>query len=107
MLCKELHKHEVGGARLGDYRAGIWSVPECKFHINFLGLKAVLVAQRKFEQLRFGQTLLIVMGNTTAVSYINKDEGIRSDSLFPLLVTPLQVQSQTDYLLKAVTSWVA
>ena len=42
--------NEGWGAHLGDYTArGGWSVPESKLHINFLELKAVLLALKAFE----------------------------------------------------------
>ena len=43
------------GAHLGDYTArGIWSLPESKLNINFLELKAVLLALKAFEPLCCG-----------------------------------------------------
>ena len=74
------------GAHLGDHTAkGVWSDSESQFHINFLELKAVLLALKKFEQQCWGQIILIATDNTTVVSYINKEGGMRSGSLCALL----------------------
>ena len=45
--------NEGWGAHLGDSTAkGVWSPMESRLHINFLELKAVLLALRQFEHLR-------------------------------------------------------
>ena len=77
---------EGWGAHLGDFTAsGTWSVPESKLHINFLELKAVLLALKRFQQLVQGKVVLIATDNTTVVAYINKEGGMRSGSLCALL----------------------
>ena len=64
--------NEGWGAHLGDCMAkGVWSDSESQLHINFLELKAVLLALKKFEQQCWGQIILIATDNTTVVSYIN------------------------------------
>ena len=74
------------GAHIGDYTArGVWSTPESRLHINFLELKAVLLALKRFEPLCKGQIVLVATDNTTVVSYINKQGGMRSGSLCALL----------------------
>ena len=78
--------NEGWGAHLGDYTArGLWSKSEGDLHINLLELKAVLLALRQFERLCWNQTILVCMDNTTVVSYINKEGGMRSGSLCALL----------------------
>ena len=78
--------NEGWGAHLGGSTArGVWSEPESRLHINFLKLKAVLLALKSFEQQCKGQIVLIAMDNTTVVSYINKEGGMRSGSLCALL----------------------
>ena len=78
--------NEGWGAHLGDYTArGVWSAPESRLHINFLELKAVLLALKSFELLCKGQIVLVATDNTTVVSYINKQGGMRSGSLCALL----------------------
>ena len=64
---------------------GVWSTPESRLHINFLELKAVLLALKSFEPLCKGQIVLVATDNTTVVSYINKQGGMRSGSLCALL----------------------
>ena len=74
------------GAHLGGSTArGVWSDPESCLHINFLELKAVFLALKSFEPLCKDQIVLIATDNTTVVSYINKEGGLRSGSLCALL----------------------
>ena len=61
------------------------SLPETKLHINFLELKAVFLALREFQDLCTNKTVLIATNNTTVVSYINKEGGMRSGPLCALL----------------------
>ena len=78
--------NEGWGAHLGGSTArGVWSESESRLHVNFLELKAVLLALKSFEQQCKGQIVLIATDNTTVVSYINKEGGIRSCSLCALL----------------------
>ena len=78
--------NEGWGAHLGDFTArGVWSPLESLLHINFLELKAVLLALRQFEHLCKDQIVLVATDNTTVVSYINKQGGMRSGSLCALL----------------------
>ena len=73
-------------AHLGDFTAsGTWSVPESHLHINFLELKAVLLALKRFQHLVQGKVVLVSTDNTTVVAYINKEGGMRSGSLCALL----------------------
>ena len=77
---------EGWGAHLGDFTAnGTWSVPESQLHINFLELKAVLLALKRFQHLVQGKVVLVATDNTTVVAYINKEGGMRSGSLCALL----------------------
>ena len=78
--------NEGSGAHLGDFTArGVWSKPKSRLHINFLELKAVFLALKSFEHLCRDQIVLIATDNTTVVSYINKEGGMRSGSLCVLL----------------------
>ena len=73
---------EGWGAHLGDFTAsGSWSLPESRLHINFLELKADLLALKRFQHLVENQVILIA----TVVAYINKEGGMRSGSLCALL----------------------
>ena len=78
--------NEGWGAHLGDFTArGVWSPFESRLHINFLEMKAVLLALRQLEHLCKSQIVLVATDNTTVVSYINKQGGMRSGSLCALL----------------------
>ena len=78
--------NEGWGAHLGDSTAiGVWSVIESRLHINFLELKAVFLALKSFEHLCRDQIVLVATDNTTVVSYINKQGGMKSGSLCALL----------------------
>ena len=77
---------EGWGAHLGDHTARtLWSLPKSKLHINMLDLMAVLLALKEFQDQCRGQVVLIATDNTTVVSYINKEGGMRSGSLYALL----------------------
>ena len=77
---------EGWGTHLNERTArGSWSVPESKLHINFLELKAVLLALKEFQDLCVDKIVLVATDNTTVVSYINKEEGMRSGPLCALL----------------------
>ena len=78
--------NEGWGAHLDDHTArGTWSLPESKFHINHLELKAVFLALKEFRTLVCNKTVLIATDNTTVVAYINKEGGMKSGSLCALL----------------------
>ena len=78
--------NEDWGAHLGDSTArGVWSVSESRLHINFLELKAVFLALKSFKHLYRDQIVPVATDNTTVVSYINKQGGMRSGSLCALL----------------------
>ena len=77
---------EGWGAHLNEHTArGQWSLPESKLHINHLELKAVFLALKEFQTLVFNKTVLVATDNTTVVAYINKEGGMKSDSLCALL----------------------
>ena len=73
---------EGWGAHLDEHTTkGVWSLPESKLHINYLELKAVLLALRDFQQHIANQIVLVATDNTTVVSYINKEGGMRSGGI--------------------------
>ena len=93
---------EGWGAHLGDYTArGGWSVPESKLHINFLKLKAVLLALKTFKPLCRGWVVFVTTDNTTVVAYINKEGGMHSGSLCALLWRLLPSCNLREICLKA------
>ena len=78
--------NEGWAAHLEDSTArGMWSDTEGHLHINFLELKAVFLALKTFEILYRDQIVLVATDNTTVVSYINKEGGMKSGSLCALL----------------------
>ena len=77
---------EGWGAHLNEHMArGSWSLPESKLHINYLELKAVLLALKEFQALCTNNIVLIATDNTTVVAYINKEGGISRGPLCALL----------------------
>ena len=77
---------EGWGAHLNKRTArGSWSLPESKLHINYLELKAVFLALKEFQDLCANKIVLVATDNTTVVSYINKEGGMRSGPLCALL----------------------
>ena len=94
--------NEGWGAHLGDFTArGLWSTQESTLHINLLELKAVLLALKRFEWLCWNQTILVCSDNTTVVSYINKEGGMKSGSLCALLWRLLMWCNQRQIVLRA------
>ena len=93
---------EGWGAHLNKHIArGVWSLPESKLHINYLELKAVFLALKDFQNLCTGKMVLIATDNTTVVSYINKEGGMRSGPLCALLWRILTWCSTNQVTLKA------
>ena len=80
---------------------GLWSKSEGELHINLLELKAVLLALKRFEQLCWSRTILVCTDNTTVISYINKEGGMKSDSLCALLWRLLLWCNQRQIVLRA------
>ena len=77
---------EGWGAHLNELMArGRWSLPESKLHINYLELKAVLLALKDFQALCTNKVVLIATDNTIVVAYINKEGGMKSGPLCALL----------------------
>ena len=70
---------EGWGAHFDRHTArGTWSLPGRKLHINYLELKAVFLALKEFQDLCSNKIVLVATDNTTVVSYINKEGGMRS-----------------------------
>ena len=100
---------EGWGAHLNEHTArGTWSLPESKLHINYLELKAVLLALKEFQSLCYGSIVLIATDNTTVVSYINKKGGMRSGTLCALLWRILTWCTRNQVTLKArhIPGWL-
>ena len=90
------------GRHLNECTArGIWSLPESELHINYLELKAVFLALKEFQDLCIHKIVLVATDNTTAVSYINKEGGMRSGPLCALLWRILTWCTRNQVALKA------
>ncbi len=61
--------------------SGLWSEPQTRWHINRLELEAVFLALKEFRAQLERQHVLIRTDNTSVVSYINRQGGIRSRAL--------------------------
>ena len=59
--------------------------PESNLHINYLELKAVFLALREFQDLCLHKMVLVATDNTTVVSHINKEGGMKLGPLCALL----------------------
>ena len=93
---------EGWGAHLNEHIArGTWSLPESKLHINYLELKAVLLALKEFRDLCIDKIVLVATDNTTVVAYINKEGGMKSGPLCALLWRILTWCSSNQVTLKA------
>ena len=85
-----------------------WSLPESKLHINYFELKAVCLALKEFQDLYSDKIVLLATDNTTVVSYINKDGGMRSCLLCALLWRILTCCTRKQVTLKTqhITDWL-
>ena len=110
MLCKSLDASKEGwGAHLNEHTArGTWSLPESNLHINYLELKAVFLALKEFQSLCSSNIVLIATDNSTVVSYINKEGGMRSGTLCALLWRILTWCTRNQVILKArhIPGWL-
>ncbi len=61
--------------------SGRWSEPQIRWHINRLEREAVFLALKEFRAQLERQHVLIRTDNTSVVSYINRQGGIRSKAL--------------------------
>lgn len=75
-----------GAVSLEIRAGGRWSSSEAMLHINYLELKAALLAIQSFDkgQAQMPRHLRLLMDNSTAVAYINKNGGTRSSLLTAL-----------------------
>ena len=78
-------KRRVGRSLRRAHCKRNWSFPESKLHINCLDLEAVFLALKEFQDLCSYKIVLVATANTTVVSYINKEGGMRSGLLCALL----------------------
>ena len=94
--------NEGWGAHLGDSTArGVSSNQDSCRHINVLELKAVFLALKSLKHLCKCQIVLVATDNTTVVSYINKEGGMKSGSLCALLWRILSWCHHREIILRA------
>ena len=76
----------VGAVCQGTKTGGHWKKEEQQAHINFLGMKAAYLAIQSYLNacLLTESRFLLQMDNTTAVAYINKRGGTKSNKLTQL-----------------------
>ena len=66
---------------MGDSSRGSWEASEASLHINARELLAVERGLLSFEEVLRGQTVSVYCDNTTAVAYLRKQGGLRSEFL--------------------------
>lgn len=75
----------------GDRTHAWWTVPQQEYHINYLELLAIFYGLKCFAKSVTNANVLVRVDNTTAMSYINRMEGVK----FPQLA----------YLAKIIWQW--
>ena len=74
------------GAHLNqESTGGLWSQHKKHLHINLLELKAVFLALQFFKKNCINNLFLMASDNTSVVSYINKQGGMKSAALCALM----------------------
>ena len=103
LICKYLQMHQKKGFSLKYKHTAreSWSLSESKLIINYLELKAVFLALKEFQDLCTDKIVLVATDNTTVVSYINKEGGMRSGPLCALLWRILTWCTRKQVTLKA------
>ncbi len=71
----------LGAVCQGRPAHGTWTEAQRGWHINRLELLAVFLALQHFSRLLNGRHVLVRMDNTTVVSYLNHQGGLRSRTL--------------------------
>ena len=70
---------------LNETASGFWNSEESQKHINWLELKTVLLALKKFHNILQGKVVLVATDNSTVVAQVNKQGGTHSWDLCALL----------------------
>ncbi len=81
VVTSDASTHGWGTVSKGMLASGLWSEPQSRWHINCLELEAVFLALKEFRTQLEQQHVLIRTENTSVVSYINHQGGIRSRAL--------------------------
>ena len=80
----------------------LWSPPEARLHINVLEMRAIRLTLQHLEEHVRGHHLLVECDNTSAVSYIAKQGGVHSWSLWQETQTLFVFLQQNQITLTAV-----
>ena len=78
VVTTDASKTGWGATCNGQAASGSWTGPRLLWHINCLELLAVHLALRRFRPLLLDKHVLVRTDNTAAVSYINRQGGLRS-----------------------------
>ncbi len=81
VVTTDASTHGWGAVCEGMPASGLWLESQSQWHINRLELEAVFLAQKDFQPQLEQQHVLIRTDNTSVVSYINHQGGIRSRAL--------------------------
>ena len=73
-----------GASCQGTSTGGPWTVAEQAEHINYLDMKATFLALQSFCAEKTSTSILLLMDNITAITFLNKMEGNHSHSLSDL-----------------------
>ena len=84
-LFSDASREGWGATVEGLHLSGKWSSSDRKFHINTLEFKAIWLALKEIPHLVQGKTVAVFGDNTTALSYILKQGGMKSWTLFRLV----------------------
>ena len=84
-LYSDASREGWGATIEGIHLSGKWSLQDKRHHINTLELKAIWLALREVTNLVEGKTIAVFADNTTALSYISKQGGTKSWTLFRLV----------------------
>ena len=90
------------GPYLNEHTArGTWFLPESKLHISDPDLKAVFLALKESQDLCIHKIVLVATDDTTVVSYISKEGGMRLGPLWAPLGRILTGCTRNQVTLKA------
>ena len=91
----------------GLFFSGFWSPEESLMHINFLELKAVYLAIRKFLPSLKNKNVHIRSDNSTAIFYLNRLGGTKSKSLclLALQIWDLLIKNSINIFASHIAGW--
>ncbi len=81
VVTTDASSHRWGAVCEGTPASGLWSEPQSRWHINRLEMEEVFLALKDFQPQLEQQHVQIRTDNSSVVSYINHQGGIRSRAL--------------------------